>query len=76
LRDNFEAMRVKAVAMNELRDGDVAFAVRVGSRLKRWKTKPILWRRNLVRAASLKDVKSLPSTRTFPRDACASPPMT
>src|SRR5256885_12013537 len=51
-------------------------AVSVGSRLNRWKTKPILWRRNLVRAASLNSVRSFPSTRTFPREACARPPIT
>src|SRR5438034_4937542 len=50
-------------------------AVKVGRRLKRWKTKPILWRRSLVRAASLSAVRSLPSTRTLPRVACASPPI-
>jgi hypothetical protein len=51
-------------------------AVSVGSKLKRWKTKPILLRRSFVRAASLNSAKSLPSTRTFPREAFANPPIT
>src|SRR5260370_605563 len=51
-------------------------AVSVGSKLKRWKTKPILWRRNLERAASLSSVRALPSTSTLPREACATPPIT
>ena len=51
-------------------------AVSVGNRLNRWNTKPILWRRSLVRAASLIAVRSFPSTSTLPREACANPPMT
>src|SRR5258708_10670129 len=48
----------------------------VGSRLNLWNTKPILCRRSLVRSASFIVTRSLPSTRTCPRDACASPPIT
>src|SRR2546422_9151003 len=51
-------------------------AVSVGSKLKRWKTKPILWRRNLVRAESLSSVGAFPSTKTLPREAFARPPIT
>src|SRR5579872_3222102 len=52
------------------------FALSVGSKLNRWNTKPILCRRNFVRAASLISVRSFPSTKTWPREACASPPIT
>src|SRR5208283_769676 len=49
-------------------------AVRVGSRLNFWKTKPIFDLRMRVRAASDNAVKSTPSTSTRPESACVSPP--
>src|SRR5262245_52206822 len=49
-------------------------AVRVGKRLKRWKTNPILRRRRSVRAASLIAARSSPSTITRPEVGLSSPP--
>ena len=47
LGDNVKAVRIEAVAVDVLRDGDVALGgTAPGSRLKRWNTKPILWRRS------------------------------
>ena len=46
----------------------------VGRRLKRWKMKPILARRILVRSASVSLAKSVPSMRTEPVVAWVRPP--
>jgi hypothetical protein len=71
LGDNIEAVRIEAIAVNKLCDSDIAFG-----RERRQEVETILWRRNLVRAASPIVVRSLPSTKTRPREACANPPIT
>jgi hypothetical protein len=48
--------------------------VRVGSRLKRWKTNPILSRRICVRSASPTPEISTPSTKIWPEVGRARPP--
>jgi len=73
---DIETVRIETVTMNKLRDGDIPFGRKGGEQIERWKTKPILWRRNLVRAESLSSERSFPSTKTLPREACARPPIT
>ena len=48
-------------------------AVRTGSRLKNWKTKPSLSRRSLVSSPSSRPVISSPSSRTVPAVGVSSP---
>src|ERR1700680_4816820 len=48
-------------------------AVKAGSRLNRWKTKPILWRRSLVRSGALMATTSLPPHKPLPAQAFAHP---
>ena len=50
-----------------------SLAVSIGSRLKNWKTNPMLSRRNRVRASSLSVVISVPSTVTEPSLGLSSP---
>jgi hypothetical protein len=48
-------------------------AVRVGSRLNAWKTKPIRSRRSLVSSLSFSDASSVPPTRTEPEVKVSRP---
>ena len=50
-----------------------SLAVSIGSRLKNWKTKPMLSRRSRVSASSLSVVISVPSTVTEPSLGLSSP---
>ena len=50
-----------------------SMAVRVGTRLKLWKTKPMRSRRSCVISLSLSEVSSVPPTWTDPPEAASSP---
>jgi hypothetical protein len=64
-----------SIFMRARRRGSVTFCstVSVGIRLKRWKTKPIRLRRNLVSAVSSSPVISVPATYTRPSSGRSSP---
>ena len=49
-------------------------AVSVGSRLKNWKTKPMLWRRTSVASLSFRTERRLPARVTSPAEGRSSPP--